>query len=350
MKRVLSVGIVCILMLALDIAIVAQEKNLRAIKQLEASLQGSNKDSLTYWFENIYREDYLFRITKAHPRNLYNILTYTLSDSYFDEVTEAHFDDLLLHNTIVMEVDKSKQLFDLAKLQYYDLILERYRDDLGKILFDYPADITSWLPFSIQYSGEFALLFHHIARQVVANESNYKNGLSDDICGFLEYNYNSSSCKLFKKAENNMKVVLRNEKYITAPYIKVKSSEVLSEKYTVNNLLDSNLDICWAVGENGLGHWFELSLEEKTDIFEIVMFNGYAKSEKLFKANARIKSAQLIIDDSIHIELEFKDQFYPTVVEVDKLMTKVRFVINEVYPGSKYKDLCVSEIAFIRRD
>jgi hypothetical protein len=321
----------------------------QVLEKEKYKMRGAEQEMIDSWLAKLYADDNLLNLAKADSNNVYILLDATLSEDYFKLVDAAHHEDVMLHNLLAYETDEDQLFYNIAKIQYFRIIKKRYKTDLDKILYRYPVDYYTWFPFAFHKDHEFAILFHHIASHLP--ETGIE--LPDYVCRFIEEIYRDYICEMEEKepyhSNNSEKKEVRS-RYLSGRFLSAKSSANLSDKYSERHLIDSDLDVCWAVGENGIGHWFEIALEKEEDISEIVLFNGYAKSEKLFKANARIKSAQLTIDDSIHIELEFKDQFYPTVVEVDKLMTKVRFVINAAYPGSKYEDLCVSEIAFIRRD
>ena len=78
--------------------------------------------------------------------------------------------------------------------------------------------------------------------------------------------------------------------------------------------------------------------------------NGYAKSRRIFLANARIRALSVYADGRSLGRVGLDDQMglqWSTLPAATA--TEYRFVVETVYPGSKYADVCVTEILRDRR-
>lgn len=83
---------------------------------------------------------------------------------------------------------------------------------------------------------------------------------------------------------------------------------------------------------------------------EICIVNGYAKNEKTWEENGRVKRLLMYVEDEPYAYLELEDTIYPQyfllppddikVAEGDEIT--FRFVIEDVYPGTTYEDTCLT--------
>lgn len=89
--------------------------------------------------------------------------------------------------------------------------------------------------------------------------------------------------------------------------------------------------------------------------------NGYCKSEKAWKENSRVKKLKVYYNDKAICYVELKDSWYIQDFDLRKFFKnrssntyleapyeilngdRLRFEIVEVYKGSKYKDVAISE-------
>ena len=107
----------------------------------------------------------------------------------------------------------------------------------------------------------------------------------------------------------------------------------------------------------------------------IIILPGYAKNKDTYFKNNRIKTMILRIYNSnidndccgdyiyphdkmyFLVRLHFKDEFKYHTFNIEQILGNIigsdgnseyeyRFYIESVYPGSKYNDTCISEIAF----
>ena len=167
----------------------------------------------------------------------------------------------------------------------------------------------------------------------------------------------------------------------------------IDEKYPVNNLFDGNFKTCWiaAKGEQYSDVWIKLPDKEG---IKLNIFSGYGKSTALYYQNARPQKIHVslyygflpdgyvsessmkykIADLHKVFDIELKDKFgiqtFSIPVKVEELnyleqkaikaykmknyptpINQGFFIalsIDEIYKGTKYDDVCISEMFFNR--
>ncbi|MDC7124378.1 MAG: hypothetical protein PQJ46_02345 [Spirochaetales bacterium] len=97
----------------------------------------------------------------------------------------------------------------------------------------------------------------------------------------------------------------------------------------------------------GIGEW----LQEKIyfDTNEIVFFNGYIDPNRpdLYYKNSRIKEIE-VISGSNSWTFKIEDKPDPQVLELPIEITgTIKYVIKDVYPGTKYEDTCLAGIYYL---
>jgi hypothetical protein len=124
--------------------------------------------------------------------------------------------------------------------------------------------------------------------------------------------------------------------------------------YSAKNIQDDDPTTAWIEGDSeyGIGHYFEFN---DVHVFNgITILNGYQKSPKSFLENSRVKTL-LISQNGINRSIiQLKDEMGVQSINTKMLRLKqnssdnkidvLRFTIMEVYPGSKFKDVGISEI------
>jgi hypothetical protein len=141
---------------------------------------------------------------------------------------------------------------------------------------------------------------------------------------------------------------------------KVKASSVLPNagefSYSPENLKDWN-DKCWAEGAegNGVGEWLEFLIEVPRPLHAVFISPGYYKYDKddtLFKANTRPKSVKVTLNGEHEFIATLKDamtEHMMVVTGYPKAVKTVRLTIMDVYPGSKFEDLCISSVSVLAK-
>lgn len=146
-------------------------------------------------------------------------------------------------------------------------------------------------------------------------------------------------------------------------------SNVVDSKYPDSNMFDgdyktahviSSFDTVFLVHDTALlvdyrEHFPEEveSLLAKDTISNTIHFtftNGYAKSQKTFEENSRVKSMQLYVNNQYQFDINLLDTRYPQRVVINKPYLKgdkIGFVTTELYRGTKYpEDICITEMQY----
>ncbi len=150
--------------------------------------------------------------------------------------------------------------------------------------------------------------------------------------------------------------------------ISVEVSSSLAESsgytYTASNLFDNNPGTTWQEGKGdaGFGEWIEITFPEPVTV-SVSMINGFAKKDTrfakygnegdLYVLNNRVKSMRVEYtgDDekkgSRTVSLEDNRWDLQDAGIYDNI-TRLRFVIESVYKGSKWNDTPIAEIRINR--
>lgn len=129
------------------------------------------------------------------------------------------------------------------------------------------------------------------------------------------------------------------------------------ENYHPNYAADDNPATAWVEGDGGNGRGerlrLELSTVPKARAVHVSIRNGYQKSEKLLAANAAVKTARITVYDGTNFVAEQEVQLTRTMgwqevvvpVEGKGHFNAVQIEVEDVFPGEKYADLCISDVA-----
>ncbi|MEG2974012.1 MAG: hypothetical protein RR898_11185 [Clostridium sp.] len=154
--------------------------------------------------------------------------------------------------------------------------------------------------------------------------------------------------------QDNIKYIgTKNIEYVKASSYKKPKIEGDLEVYTAKSIIDGDIYTPWIEGKGGYGEgeWIHIKLKESLlikgmSIYSGFKFKGNNSSEK-YREYSRPKTIRIAYSNGTYAVISLKD--YPkgdNVFRFKKPMnTEDVFVeILEVYPGSKYKDTCISEI------
>ena len=105
----------------------------------------------------------------------------------------------------------------------------------------------------------------------------------------------------------------------------------------------------WSEGAMGagVGEWLEITPEVPKPLFAISIKPGCFKNEDLFKANARPKKAKVELNGEKSFTVSIPDMMVEIEFPVpgyNKPVKKIRITFEEVWPGTKFEDLCVTSI------
>lgn len=157
--------------------------------------------------------------------------------------------------------------------------------------------------------------------------------------------------------------------YCGAPPIRVSASSTFRDgiySYSPANAHDSKKDSVWVEGAEGVGigekltFAFDLTDRERypqDDDYEfgidsVSIINGFARSEKLWKANGRVKTLRVIFDGKARGTIDLEDTAEPRWIDIPKMVFspgrvhEVAFEIVEVYPGSEHEDTALADFFF----
>lgn len=123
-----------------------------------------------------------------------------------------------------------------------------------------------------------------------------------------------------------------------------------SDAYKAENLVDGNTTTAWVEGADGagIGEWVKFGFDTPKNIKAIKILAGYAKTEKVYMTNNRVKKLKIIFSDERYQIADLKDvnNFQRILIDRDSPTKFIKLEILEVYKGSKFNDTCISEIDF----
>lgn len=120
--------------------------------------------------------------------------------------------------------------------------------------------------------------------------------------------------------------------------------------YGPANLFDGSGNAwCEGVPGSGIGETVTLSLQGAGAFRQLLISNGYAKSDKAFFTNGRVRLAEISTDLAAPVLVELPDTAAPITITLPGKQPDnhrvIRFRIVDVYPGAKYRDTCLSLFA-----
>ncbi|MBN1797877.1 MAG: hypothetical protein JW822_04845 [Spirochaetales bacterium] len=135
-----------------------------------------------------------------------------------------------------------------------------------------------------------------------------------------------------------------------ATIVEIKASSTLAHKdnkYALIHLVDGKTDTSWVEGVegDGIGESVTILLSSKTKIKSFRISNGYWE-EQYWSQNNRVKDIMIISDTGSSYTHTLKDTpEQQTITLPEEWETKeIKFIIQSVYPGSKWRDTALTEI------
>ncbi len=131
---------------------------------------------------------------------------------------------------------------------------------------------------------------------------------------------------------------------------KMTASSVLKpeEAYTPDFLFDSRIDFGWAEGNPdspGTGEKLSFTFDKEITISKIRIWNGFHRSDAHYNKNARVKTFSFGSEGN-KAEYNLTDEMKVAEITLKQPVPAkdFQFEILDVYPGSSYKDLVISEM------
>ena len=120
------------------------------------------------------------------------------------------------------------------------------------------------------------------------------------------------------------------------------------ESYPVSNAFDGDNDTAWAVREAIPGQdWIEMSLGEPTHVSRLWLTTGFEKIHRrtgdLFPLNAHLRRFTIETDDGRRT-VEVGSEQRSAELRLNSTTTRIRLIIEDVWPGERWQDLSISEI------
>lgn len=133
---------------------------------------------------------------------------------------------------------------------------------------------------------------------------------------------------------------------------RIEASSALEpvEAYNPDFLFDSRTGFGWADGntdDSGEGEYLTFIFDSPRTIEKIRIWNGYQRSETHFSQNERAASVTMGADDDL-VEYDLEDTMDPQTITLENPFLGSEFKIEfpEIYQGSTYTDLVISELRF----
>ena len=185
----------------------------------------------------------------------------------------------------------------------------------------------------------------NISRSVIDGKDYWRESFS------IEKSVGISELQLLGVDEKPLKIV--------APeYIKGKINTSTNLKpalaYGGDNLMDGRKEFGWAEGAKGVGvgETVTFSFEEEVEIDRLKLWNGYQRSPSHFSGNGRVKTFSFGLKGQTPVDYSVKDSQQPEEINLASPVKGREFIltIKDIYRGTKYEDLVISEIHFMNED
>lgn len=143
---------------------------------------------------------------------------------------------------------------------------------------------------------------------------------------------------------------------IHSKYEVIASSTLPSDKQYIYNAANLTTwgdehNRVWSEGAKGqgIGEHLNIKFVKPQRATAIQIYNGYSWGNELFKANSRLKKAELLINGKIkqHITLLDDSAAQNFKLKTSEPLKTLRMTILSTYPGDKFADTCIQRIAFI---
>jgi hypothetical protein len=132
----------------------------------------------------------------------------------------------------------------------------------------------------------------------------------------------------------------------------VNASSTLAPEaaYSPANLFDSRKEFVWVEGNKasaGIGEKLQFEFDQPVRISGLKIWNGYLRSEQHRTANARVKECSFGPEGGPYTKFTLRDTPGGQIIDVPASDgSSYQLEILSVYPGSRYKDLAISDLVF----
>ena len=229
---------------------------------------------------------------------------------------------------------------DLTKLEWTPAVLEYYQDIITE------EDLLKQAPKHEMGAAYFYIgLKHEIGKNWPKAEAWYKKA-AEEPWGIEP-----------ELAKNRMGRFSIHEYYEYTKNVTYEASSALITNYQgvpriyhISNVFDDDPATAWVEGvENAVGEWIEVLEKEIQTVKGFQIMNGYNKSEALFHQNSRVKILEVLMSDGTSQIFGIEDRMgmQEFAFQNPKNVDWVRIIIKEEVKGTKYNDLCISELKLV---
>ncbi|MFI5296938.1 MAG: NADase-type glycan-binding domain-containing protein [Polyangiales bacterium] len=124
-----------------------------------------------------------------------------------------------------------------------------------------------------------------------------------------------------------------------------------TQSHPASDAFDGKLYTAWneSAAGPGKGEWIEASFSHPQHVRKIHLYTGFEHNDKqfgdLWNMNAHLKTVRVVFDGGTSVTRDIGATEHEITIEgLDVVATTVRFVADDVWPGTKWEDLCISEI------
>lgn len=124
----------------------------------------------------------------------------------------------------------------------------------------------------------------------------------------------------------------------------IEQTNVIS--YGATNLIDRDINTAWCTNRGkGAPLWINIKYPQPKHLTGLGFVNGYTKNAATYKNNARPSDIVVYVDDRIIAKVKLKDTSEPQWIEFQPVTgINYKFVVENIYEGLKYDDVCVAEM------
>jgi hypothetical protein len=118
--------------------------------------------------------------------------------------------------------------------------------------------------------------------------------------------------------------------------------------YGVQNLFSSDNATAWVHGTHraGTGQWIVVEFDSLRLVNSVAIRNGYEKNADIYSKNSRVRQLRLLFSQGESKTVSLEDRRGEQTIFLDHPIKAywVQFVIEDVFPGSKYPDTAISKL------
>lgn len=254
-----------------------------------------------------------------------------------------------------------KSWFDMGKIDEEKIVLYQVKRIEKDISNHFIKDKLSVNMYFLEGKG----LVLYLNGKINSQSIDYKQYL-DDYNNWIKKKSNYYYHK-FKKTERESwwyYIVLHDSgvKELSASSMLIENTRTGKTVYAPDNLLTKlyyrysdepyyiaydSLTPPWVEGKNDYGIGEYLDIEFKWPSDEMQILNGFVDFTRmdLYEKNSRVKTVLIESENpKFSKEYEIEDHVRYTLITLPEKTQKIRMTIKDVYPGTKYKDTCLSSI------